>query len=96
MIKVHVKKKLRGRHGNFVLGADFESSARHLVLFERDHSTTEIGQLDVFYFVSHKRIDYTTISHTVKAQRGNHFALRTETVRASADAARRFQSRRNG
>ena len=33
MIKVHVKKKLRGRHGNFVLGADFESSARHLVLF---------------------------------------------------------------
>ena len=33
MIKVHVKKKLRGRHGNFALGADFESSARRLVLF---------------------------------------------------------------
>ena len=33
MIKVHAKMKLRGRHGSFALGADFESSSRHLVLF---------------------------------------------------------------
>ena len=51
MIKVHAKMKLRGRHGSFALGADFESSSRHLVLFDsqkkifRPARTRHIGYL---------------------------------------------------
>ncbi len=33
MIELHVRKALHGNHGTFRLRADFESAARHLVLF---------------------------------------------------------------
>ena len=33
MISVHIRKELHSFHGDFSLAADFDSSARHMVLF---------------------------------------------------------------